>query len=187
MKQKTINTYSFNELSEGIKEQVISQYYDINTMHEWWDISLNEFIADVKKSTNIELTQKDITFEVGSRYAHFGVFDYAIERELSNKHYTTSIELPKKIGYSLSHRGGGICVGVKTGKNLAEAEFESEDDFQNTIKQKLIFTEVNKIIDLCETYFSKLHEEYEALTSNECIADSLEINEFVFLEDGRTL
>ena len=45
MRQQTVNIYKFSELSEETQTAVIERLYDINTDYQWWDCTLDDFIA----------------------------------------------------------------------------------------------------------------------------------------------
>jgi len=165
MKQVTINYYTFEELSEEVKEKVIQKYWDINVNSDWWD-----WVYENAKNIGIEIESFDI--DRGS-YCHFkNTFDaddtYSLiisehgegfeTYELAEQYSIDKGEILSK--YSQDDIDAGLCDNELT--DLAK-------DFQNSLEKWYLFL---------------LRKGYEYLTSEWVIKETLISNEYYFNEEG---
>jgi len=185
----TTKVYEFEELKDDIKEKVLDNYRYINVdFDEWNDWLIEDFIREIKEKTNLDLEQKDIIWEAGSRNAKFGVYSTSIINQLISRFemkYLQQIDISTtdKLGSFLSHMGGGICSRGETEKDLAEVYFEEGKE------NKAVTTEINKIINIVIELAGKYHiqneEVYNENISDENVKKTLLNNEYEFTEDGR--
>ena len=172
MKTKTIEIYTFNELSDKAKEKAVQENYDWNVNFDWWDsiyedaknvgITINGFDIDRGSYCKIDFRYdaEDICQKIIMEHGE-GCETYRIASTFLS-YYD---ELVKK-------HSDGIKTNI-----VAE---DNEEDFDN----EFIGLEIGLHHDLSEEYLSVLRKEYEYLTSEEAIAEALEANEVEFTIDG---
>jgi hypothetical protein len=184
---KKYKVYNFNELNEAAKEKAIEQFQDINVNYEWYedDCIYNEIANDY----GLEINMDEINFDLDrENYAAFETYTHG-----SKKNYVKGIYIDdyqkffKKAGLNtklkrvkeaigniwIDHNhfaGGEIRNYVNSDyTELTEADLE---DLETCLEK---FTD--KILDV-------LKQQYEYLTSSEAIIETIETNEYQFLEDG---
>ena len=177
MRIKTTETkvYTWDELTDEQKEKALSKLYDINTDYEWWQ-SVYEDAEDV----GIKITSFDLD---RNRYA-------------KGKLTMNAIDVAKAI----VEDHGPDCETHKTAKafldtvtpmidfrdnfadddNTTEEEYKTFDD--NTDKIEELEEELLKSI--LEDYSIMLQKEYEYLSSEEAIVETIKANEYEFDENG---
>src|SRR6056297_2814762 len=157
--EKTIKT--FDEFNEEQQEEIINNYRFITVeFNDWNDYILSDFIESVKEKTNLEIESKNITWSVGDRKAHFGVYSKNIINELLNRFADKGvydIDTTDILGSFLNHMGGGICNKNHTELGLAEVYFEEDEDFYfikdnhkvylTKDEKDIIKQEINTILD----------------------------------------
>jgi hypothetical protein len=159
--------YKFEELSEDAQDKAIEKLWDLNVDHDWW-----QFTYEDAENIGLKITEFDI--DRGS-YARGNFEDCA---------GTTA----KKI--IAEH--GPECETVATAKNyLQELQAVIE---KNAIENKdekypedfLDTKDIDRefLRSLLEDYRIMLSKEYDYLTSREAIIESIEANEYEFLDNG---
>lgn len=173
MKTKVINLYSFDELSEEAQQKAIENLYDINIDYDWWD-----FTYDDAKEIGLKIEGFDL-----DRYRHAtGYF-------LEDANTTANLILENH---------GNMCETYKTaegfltdwaelvkkysdGKDLDRVTEENEYDFDNEADE----LEQKFLKSLLEDYSIILQKEYEYLTSDECIIETIKANKYTFTINGK--
>lgn len=186
---KTIK--KLEEFNKEQQEEILNNYRYINVEIDFFNNYLiEEFINELKNKTNIEVSNNDIIWEVGSRDSKFGVYSKKIINRLISKFEDKGvydIDTTDKIGSFLNHRGGGICSQNHTEFNLAQVYFE--DDNITEKEKETITKEINNIIDtiieLCSEYHKKNEEAYNYNLSDEAIKETIKANDYDF--DSETL
>ena len=162
MKTKTINLYQFNELSDKAKEKAIEKLSTINVDFDWWD-STYEDASNIKlKLTGFDLDR--------ANYCKGEFMESAAE----------TAELIK-----VSH--GNECETYNTAKtflNDLEALTSQNGRIEQTVEEEIEDLEDEFLKSLLEDYKIILNKEYEYLTSEEIIIDTIEANEYYFTDDG---
>lgn len=164
MRQETINVYKFEELSDTAKEKAISHYQDINVNFEWWDSVYSD-----AKDIGLIITSFDLD---RNRHAkgEFSVFPMVCVRRILKEHgeQTPTYKLAKEF--------------VKEYDLIASNKDEKGDyETNNTILE----LESEFLIHLLGEYSLLLQKEYEYLCSEESIEETIKLNEYEFLEDGK--
>jgi hypothetical protein len=171
MRAETIKRelFTFDELSDEGKEKAIENLRYINIEdHEWWD-----YVYSDAEDIGLKITEFDI--DRGS-YAH-GNFTLSAEEVAAN----------------IIRDHGETCETYKTAENfLAEhnpvyADYmneESENYESPESEDKLQEMESEFLKSLLEDYRIMLSKEYDYLTSEEAIRETIEANEYEFTEDG---
>jgi hypothetical protein len=168
MTNHTINTYSFSELSEKSKQKAIANLYDINVNYEWW-----ESVYDDAENIGCKITSFDV--DRGS---------------YCNMEFKDSFG---EVAENIISEHGKNCPTFKTAmKYLDEydklvteqGQYEEDNDEFQQIEEEIeeLDNEFKKSLE--EDYRILLSKEYEYLTSSEGIIETIEANEYEFLENG---
>jgi hypothetical protein len=156
----TRTLYFFNELSDKAKQKAIEKLYDINVDFEWWDS----------------------TYEDAERIG-LKITGFDIDRASYCKGELT-MDPPGVIAAILKEHGDQ-CGTYQLAKEwetynfyppLGYEEGEEPDLDEDKAEEFTLF--------LCEEYLSILRNEYEYLTSEAAIIDTIEANEYEFTENG---
>lgn len=188
MKQKIINLLEFKELNEEQKKQVLDNYRDINV--EWMDDLTEQddgYRLKVEEAGFLEPTFcYDISCSQG-RGASFDCrgFDYnKLLADWDYHHKNWIIAIMEQYGdieiyrnhyanyYSHSktrHIDGGLSKNA--GIRIEEA-----------VEVALRHIETKRL-ELCDEILDMLEKDYEYLTSDEAVAETLEANEYLFNEE----
>lgn len=173
---KTINAYSFGELNQEAKDKALKDLCDINTDYEWHA----DLIAEWKeKLANVGFLNADISFSgFGSQGdgASFSA-DLDLNKVLEGKFSAlreedTDFRCLKLEGYSSYER-------YVFDQNNVLSSPESEE-----LSERFIVT-INKLHEsLSFDIYKDLEAEYENRISDMAIIETIESNDFYFLEDG---
>lgn len=192
MKEHVVKTYTFDELSEEAQEKALEKYRDWNVNgFEWWDCVYDDVkaVAEILgiETSNIYFSgfcsQGDgACFEGRYEYAKGSckkIREYApkdeelhriadVLREIQQPHFYT-------VWASVKHRGHyqhEMCTDITV-------EWEEGGDVANP------YDEICEALrDFMRWIYRRLEQEYDWLTSDEQVAESLQCNEVEFLEDG---
>jgi len=194
MKQITINTYKFEELSKEAKKRAVERNSEIND-YDWQTDELVYFAEQVKEKLDLDIEPKEVEFD--TYRPHIALPSRSVERAMSRK-YTTilSIDLPDKFGLYTSCLGGGMTSSLKGGEFKKEAiELEEEhrgsEDIEREVElvsneqiKEKIMEDLAKLQNMMKECFKSLYDQYNYLNSFEGISESLIANEYDFEEDG---
>jgi hypothetical protein len=193
MKQHTVNTYSFDELSEEAKKHAIEKLCDINTDYEWYDCTIDDFKDRAReKGFDVDKTYFSGFWSQGDGAMFEGSVDFHVWKP-TNIHPLVIKCIDNgliSLSWSVKHRGhyyhskcryidfdyGNVPYTWKsnygaTGRiidEMTKIEAQLEEDFT----------------ELCADLYRSLEEEYEYQTSEEAIIETIEANEYEFTEDG---
>jgi hypothetical protein len=198
---KTIRTkvYQFNELSEDAKQKAIQSFEDINVFSDWWDSVYTDF-EELCKTIGIDVDLKKTYFNgfysqgSGSAFtADINVKEclQGIKAEkwkeyapLENlKFYDVTKNLLRIAPYCWANiRTSNRETSVKCetdmqtcgGDSNVAAEFENLEDFLQDVADTLN-----------HWLYTSLEKEYEYLTSEKAIAETIQANEYFFTKDGK--
>lgn len=168
MKTKTINLYSFDELSEEAKQKAIENLYDLNVDHDWW-----QWTYEDAERVGIKITGFDL--ERGS----YCKGDF--------------LEDAETVAKLILKEHGEQCESYKTALQFMDEKcrlvhrYESEipEMDQGDFDYDLECLEDEFLKSICEDYRIILQKEYEYLTSEEQIIESIKANEYTFTENGK--
>jgi len=173
MKTVTINLYQFSELSDKAKEKAISRLMDINTDSDWW-YSTYEDAAQV----NLKITSFDIDrgSYVNAQFMQ-SAYDTAnliiLNHGESCETYKTAQTFIQSWNNLVSKYSDGINKNVVAEEN--EYEFDNEaDDLESDFLKSI-----------SEDYRIILSKQYDYLTSEDAIIETIEANDYYFTEDGK--
>lgn len=164
MKVLEITVYSFNELSKEAQQKAISNLYDINVDNEWW-----EFIYEDAKNAGLKITGFDL--DRGS---------YCKGEFILSAH---------EVAANIVRDHGETCETFKTAQSFLDAVNEIQGKYEEfegaDYEGEMMDAESDFLNSLCEDYLTMLRKEYEYLTSDEAIKETIEASEYTFLADGR--
>ena len=173
MREDTVTTkvYSFAELSESAKENAIKNLSDINVDYEWW-----EFAYEDAANVGIKITG----FDLGRESYCSG--DFTLDAEA--------------IANNIIAEHGESCETYKTAKDFLDAVKVIKEKFESDVNYDPEYMEYNESDDyedaveefrqfIFEDYRIMLQHEYEYMTSEEAIIETIETNEYEFTEDGK--
>lgn len=164
MREETVMVYPFNELSDKAKEKALTDLYDINVDYGWWEPIYEdaEFVGlklthfDIGRSWDIGITL-DVTMEscIDSIKSDHGDFSDTCQ---------TAREYEEKLNELGPEPEDGDAFDV-----WEDQYYAIQDEF---------------VKDMGQTYLVLLRNEYEYLTSEEAIRETIEATEYEFTEDG---
>jgi hypothetical protein len=172
MKTLQINIYQFSELSEDAKQKATQKLFDINVYDEWWDSVYYD-----AKNIGLKITGFDLD---RANYCNGNFLDtptYTASKIISEhgehcETYKTAKAFIIELAELVAKYSNGIETDIVADGN--EYEFDSEADELET----------EFLNSLLEDYKTILKHEYEYLTSEEAIMQTIEANEYEFTEDG---
>lgn len=168
---RTIRTkvYKFDELSKEAQSKVIADNYNYNVQDEWWDGSYED--------------AKTIGLKIDS-------FDIDRGSYCKGEFFLNACEVAQNI---FNNHGEG-CETYKTAKLFMEEwepifhEYMNEDSEyyeSGESEEKMLEMEEEFLKAICEDYRIILTKDYEYLTSEAAIKESIIANEYEFTQDGR--
>lgn len=159
---KTIETkvYQFDELSDKAKEKAIEWGRDLNVSHDWWD-----FICDDASNIGLKITEFD---------TYRGTID--------GKFLTSGADVAREIIKNHGPNCGTYKTAIQFETDKAKIFANPNDDNND---EKLDELEENFRRSLLEDYILILKNEYEYMTSDEAVIETIRINEYDFTEDGK--
>ena len=199
--------YKFAELSDDAKRKAIESNRDWNIHDDWHGFAKDEFVIiggilgiafdayPVKLMNGTHRHEPKIWFSgfcsQGDGACFEGTWTYSKGMSKRIREYAPQdAELHKiadalatiqkrwfyGIRTSISHRGRYYHEHTMHFSHAHNSDCELQSDVCDEIEELMK--------DLARWYYSYLEREYDYLTSDETIAESLEINEMEFLEDG---
>jgi hypothetical protein len=185
------DVYKFHELSEDAQETVIAKYYDINIYDEW-----HEFVIDMMKDAGamIGIDISDIYYRgfwsQGDGACFHGTYEYRkggykrVVKEFPEWKELHAIakglqEIQRKHFYQLSAKvGRGYNANLYSHENTTSIRVY--DMYGETNNESVC----ELLRDFMRLIYSTLKKEYEYLTSEETIIETIESNEYEFTENG---
>lgn len=165
---KTINIYQFNELSENAKENAINRLSNINIDHDWFYYDDAETVGCKIEGFNLDRAQIDFSLcESLENVCNLILKNHGEKCEtyyLASKTLDSLKELQSKLEGAKSVENDDDIYDLENEIEELEKEFEK---------------------NLGEEYLSMLNREYDYLTSSEAIIETIEANEYEFLENGQ--
>jgi hypothetical protein len=169
MKNYTITTYSFDELSQEAQDAALAELCDINVDIDWWS-----YIYEDAENIGAKITSFDI--DRGS-YCNMEFTDSAISiaEKIVKEHGEMCDTYKTAQKFMAAWQSIFNDYMDKTSKNYESSESEDEMlDLENEFKKSLE-----------EDYRIILSKEYDYLCSEEAIKESIEANDYEFLSTGK--
>ncbi len=185
---KTYKVYEFEELSQEAKDKVLDKLRDLNVdgSFDWWeDDGLLELTPEQAKKAHItDAEYKTEIFKFKKIYfdldrAHYVQFpDLQVNNEIAfRKWLGVSKRLNDKI-YSYTFEGHG------RGENTYLVISENENVKITDSERNTLINAEAKFSDWMNEALRRLQVNYDYLTSDESIIETIEANDYQFLEDG---
>ena len=171
MKTKTINLYQFSELTEEAKRHAIEKLSDINVDSSWWDSTYEDAANIYLKITGFDIDRASYC----------------------NGDFTDS---PIATAEAITYNHGEECETYKTAQTFINnwqplfnnyMDEEHKDYESGESEQEMIELEDEFLKSLCEDYRIILTNNYEYLTSEEAIIETINANDYDFDEEGNLI
>lgn len=172
MKTVTTTIYKFKELTETAQQNAIEKNADINFSHGWWEPTYED-------AENVEILIEGFDIDRG---------DYC-QIEIKSSCYDTANLMVKDHGvkcethitaYNFIQNWNNLVRKYSDGINTMKVTEENEYDFDNEADD--LEEEFKKAI--ARNYLKILQKEYEYLTSEEAIIETIQANDYDFTESG---
>ena len=162
MRTIEVKLYSFDELSEEAKEKAINNLRDINVDYNWWDCTYDDAAQIGLRITEFDLDHKSIS----------GKF----------------IDSAPAVAEAILAEHGKICETYKTAKSFLSDLDELTGKYPNIEdcpEDEIEALEDDFLHSILEDYRIILDNEYDYLTGEEAIIETIEANDYDFTEDGK--
>ena len=169
----TTTLYHYDELSDDAKEAVLDRLYDINIDHYWWDPTYEDAERVGIIITAFDLSPDEIDASIPDPYDTCRL----ILRD-HGKGCDTHVTARQQLREYVHAEWRWYKENRTTTEDLRPSEFRNyyEDEY-------LAWSEETAHA-LREDYLAILRAEYEYLTSEEAIVDTINANEYEFTKDG---
>jgi hypothetical protein len=177
MRTIEIQAYKFNELDEQTKQKVIEDNIHINVEFDWWDctyetlrecgIKVNSFDIGRRQECEIEFLEEG--YSVARNIVD--TFGEAMEIVKDAKNFIKDRDILVK-KYGEGNDIDGYSVKEELYDEFDEEESILEDEFKRELSVEILHW---------------LRDEYEHLTSEEAIVETIEANEYEFTEEGKLI
>jgi hypothetical protein len=173
MRTIRVKLYKFDELSAESKQKAINQYLDINVDYNWW----NTVYEDAEQA-GLKINEFDI--DRGS-YCKGKFIDSA--SDCANKIITNHGEQCETFKTATQFISDWTALvkkhsdGITTDKVAEDNEYEFDGEADDL--------ESEFLRSVCEDYRIMLSKEYDYLTSEAAIIESIKSNEYEFTKDGK--
>jgi len=188
--------YTYDELSDEAKQVALEKQRDINVDHDWWDF-VYEDVATVAALMGIDIDRIYFSgfWSKGDGACFEGSYEYKAGSVKAVEAYAPKDEelhhiaaelaaLQRKCFYqvraSFKHSGHyyhRFCTDFSV-------DFESHvtgSDYYNEETEAAI---IEAIRDLMHWTYRQLESNYEALTTDEAVAETIKANDYDFTDDG---
>lgn len=163
------NIYQFSELSETAKAKAIENLYDINVDYNWW-----QFVYEDAKNIGLKITAFDLDRNRNAD-GEFLLNPVNVAKAILNEHGETCET------YKTAKTFLGDCEAIQ--KKAEAIGTDGDEDYWH--EDEISELEDEFLKNLLEDYSIILQKEYEYLTSEEAIIQTIEANEYEFTEDGK--
>ena len=181
---KEYKLYSYDELSEESKQNVLSELSYINVDNDWH--IMDDIYLDIAKEYGVHINMSGACYDLDrsnflyfETYNHGGKPDYDRDIRIED-----SKKFLKKAGFDLRKCRDIVDQFTIEHKHYSGSEGHNYIDCygctpeQEEKLQACLDEMIDKIKD-------ELKDQYESLTSEEAIIDTINANEYTFLENGK--
>jgi len=193
MRTEQISVYKFNELSDEAKETAIERFKELD--YEWWDAAYEDFkTIGTLMGIDIDNIYFSHMYCQGSGACFEGTYSYKKGSVKALKEYAPQDEtlhgiveglysVQRKAFYSLEakvkqrgHYNHANCTDIDVTDNRLDYYEAASQDNEEAISEFLR--------DFMNWMMKRLYAEYEYLTSEEAIIETINCNDYEFDEDG---
>ena len=179
METRTYNVYSFKEASEELKEKILDNYRYINVDDSFW-YTQDEIYNEITKDYGIVIDMNNVTFDLDrDSFVAFDTYNHGQEKNWTIPIYIKNVKkfckkakvrYKKDIDISIQHEH---FVGSYI-QNYVETDYiEAEEKFNDCLQAML------------EEILKELKRQYNYLTDDEAVIETLICNEYMFNEQGK--
>lgn len=187
MEIKEIKVYKFKELTKEAQEKVIEKMSYINVDYDWYDfdglMSLTEKekrerkIKDIKECPADIINWRKLYFDLG-RNNYIKFVDITVPNEdIFRKFLRINKRLWDKVYYYFPDSNREINTTIEIEENEYGIYFTKKE-------QEIIDRAISIFNDKVEDALCLLKTEYEYLMSEKAIIETIELNNYDFLENG---
>jgi len=190
MTKLEVTTYSFSELCEESKQEAVESLFDINVEYDWY-----EFIAESFEDENKYFKVTKVYFSGfssqgdGAMFEYSGIKDELLHKIIDNLKTTTR---EKWVLKNANIYGNGKQTGHYYHENSCSHTIDHDCFVYGTRLYEVVdkwFSDIEDGIieeyrNMAQDLYRTLEKEYDYLTSEECIIETIEVNEYEFLENG---
>lgn len=171
MQTVEIKIYKFDELSKEAQQKALQSYANFNVDYDWWQFVYEDANNIGLTITGFDTAQKSITGRLAD------VYEACVKILKEHGEESTT----RKLATKYFKEQGELVTRFSDGINTEVVAEDKEDEYDERIEE--IEKEFTR--ELLEEYLLILTHEYEYLTSEESIKESLIANEYDFTEDGK--
>jgi hypothetical protein len=171
MRIKEMKVYPFDELSDESKEKAVAGLWDINAFYGWWESIYEDALSAQLKITEFDIDRGSYCRGEFVKYAKEtadAIMEYHGETcetyKTATEYIAESAKLYMKFPVKLDNDGWD-----DNERDREKAQEELDDEFLKFI---------------LEDYRIVLQKEYEYLSSEDAIIETIKANEYEFTEDG---
>ncbi len=211
MRQITVNLYRFDELSSQAQEKALRELWDINVNYNWWEDTIDNWDAELEKQgfTNPKIYFSGFYSQGDGACFDCDGFDYdAILNSFVSEFDSEDMlalcsDDTAMLKCFRNHRDTFINLLSDSCETLIQANStrychehtRSLVLYRNFDRNR--FKRIHRIVEnltewleekrkeLCRKIYRELETEYEYLTSDEAIRETIKANDYEFYEDGK--
>lgn len=171
--------YEFDELKKEIQEKVISEHFDFNVNSDYWIEDLREEFKE--KLKDYGLSCNTFYWDIYSKGQFFLMDKVIIEDEKKFLNQVLSIQAKKDLMLNeLQEDEEEELISIRIGQNSYSNFVENCEGIDRQTEEN-----INELLeDINRDFLKRVYQEYDYLTSEESIKDSLKANDYKFLENG---
>jgi hypothetical protein len=183
--------YKFEELEESAQQKALEKLSDINVDYDWWDCEVDYFQSDKLKEIGFE--DAKIQFSGFCSQGDGACFDARINLEkiikhLNDKRFNRLLPLIKEgyVSMAIERNSFGYHYSHERTRYVSLSCDLSEKYTRLNRLASLLLDYVEELrLDLSHEIYTSLEKDYYYLTSEEAIKETIEANEYTFLESGK--
>jgi len=168
--RKTFKIFKFKELCEDAKQKVLEHFAEINVDYDWWDFLEDGFLEDMK-----------VKYGIDAKGIYFDLYENTIALDkpcfISTNKFLRKAKIDvfadKTEEFELYLATNSSLRNHKTEVNVRNEQYDDVNDELTDFLDKILYD-----------FLKKLREDYEYLTSEKGIIETIECNDYEFLEGG---
>lgn len=177
---KEYTLYKYEELSDKAKVKALQHFYDLNVDYEWWEFCFEDFHEKLKE---VGLACKTFYFgldrdrHIEAKNLHFIDVNKFIETSIQSNVKKSILNIADLHLQTHTNRHEWYTIDTYNG-------IPDRCPRLNKFIDSLLDRCNDKLHDIFEGFCIQLQKEYEYLTSEEAIVETIEANDYEFLENG---
>jgi hypothetical protein len=175
MRNVTLTIYTYEELSTEAKAKAIEKHRDVNTFDEWWQFLHDDF---VQRIADCGFAGKTFYWSLDGQERGIWCDDMSVA-DLSKVLLKAGIEPAEKI---LTEDYVTLYFRGSRNRNRQNRFLVMEDDKEE--RERIEGALNGFLCELFGGFLKDLDAEYESLTSDEAVAETMVANEYEFVVSG---